>query len=213
MVDDFGKPNPDIGGDAGKAPLGICVYDRRAKSCADVTMLVKGVAEIECTENAFNALILRGYASLLRTVEEKANGVCLYRGFFDFSKKYANGATEMKVTPGGGIEASENHLVRTLNFHDTAERDLKYLQVGMPITKGGEAGIMLWPLTEKSIGKGPSNPYAKAAVLAKGVVTLYIENAHEITPLKKYRLKSERFNILVAALEVYQSSVRVEILN
>ena len=212
MVDAVGKPNPDIGINAKKEPLGICVYDRSAKSCADVTMLVKGVAEIECTDDAFQSLVDSGYAHYLRTVEEKANGVCLYRAFFDFSRTYAKGGGNMTVTPGGGIEASENHLVRTLNFHDTDKSDLKYLQVGMPTDKAGQAGIMLWPLTEKSIGKGPSNPYAKAAVLAMGVVTLYIENAHEITPLKKYTLKSGGFYVEVAALEVYQSSVRVEIL-
>ena len=214
MVDDFGKPNPDIrqarGGPA--RPLGICLYDRRAKSCADVTMLVKGVAEIECTADAFRALVDGEYAQELRTVEKKANGVNLYRAFFDFSETYDTGSEVMKVTPGGGIEASENHLVRTLNFHDTDKRALKDLQVGMPTRQGGEAGIMLWPLTEKSIGKGPSNPYAKAAVLAKGVVTLYIQNAHEITPLKRYTLTSGNVGIQVAALEVYQSSVRVEIL-
>lgn len=212
MLDADRKPNPTIRGEGqNREPLGICVYDRRAKSCADVTMLVKGVAEIECTADAFTSLVDGEYAQELRTVEKKANGVNLYRAFFDFSKTY-DYIGEMTVTPGGGIEASENHLVRTLNFHDTDKSDLKYLQVGMPTNKEEEPGIMLWPLTEKSIGKGPSNPYAKAAVLAKGVVTLYIENADKITPLKRYTLQSGNVGFQVAALEVYQSSVRVEII-
>jgi hypothetical protein len=199
-------PNPVLTGDE---PVGICVYDRKARSCADVTMLVKGVAEIECTQAAMNSY--GPYAEVIKVVEKRANGINVYRAFFDFSERYPDGR-DMTITAGAGIEASENHLVQTLNFHDVAETALGNYQVGMPVAKDQEIGIMLWPLSTKSIGKGPSNPYAKAAVLTRGVATLYIENAHAITPLTRGSVVYNGLRLRVAVLEVYQSSIRVQIL-
>ena len=202
-----GKPNPVLNGDK---PVGICVYDRKARSCADVTMLVKGVAEIECTERAMRSY--DDYAKVLKVVEKRANGINVYRAFFDFANEYPTAPEALRIRPGAGIEASENHLVQTLNFHDVSAANLDNYQVGMPVEKDWVEGIMLWPLSTKSIGKGPSNPYAKAAVLTEGVVTLYIENAHEITPLMSADVKYESQELAVAVLEVYQSSIRVQIL-
>ena len=202
-------PNPDIGATNG-IPVGICVYDRRARSCADVTMLVKGVAEIECTERAMQSYV--DYAKVLKVVEKRANGINVYRAFFNFSSLYTAAGENMIISPGAGIEASENHLVLTLNFHDVPKADLDKHQVGMPVSKDGERGIMLWPLSTKSIGKGPSNPYAKAAVLTDGVVTLYVENAHNIKPLTRGFVVHNMQGLRVAVLEVYQSSIRVQII-
>ena len=210
MLDDTGTtPNPEVV--PGYEPVGICVYDRKARSCADVTMLVKGVAEIECTQNAFGTYA--AFADLIKVVEEKANGIYVIRAFFDFSKRYPDGKTQMTITAGAGIEASENYLVQTLNFHDVAKADLGNYQVGMPVWQQGVQGIMLWPLSTKSIGKGPSNPYAKAAVLTHGVVTLYIENAHKITPLTSGVVVYNGRALPVTVLEVYQSSVRVQLMD
>lgn len=208
MLDGTGKPNPVLTGDQ---PVGICVYDRKARSCADVTMLVKGVAEIECTEAAIESY--KAFADPIKVVEKKANGIYVIRAFFDFSKRYQEEDKWMTITPGIGIEASENHLVQTLNFHNVNEAALGNYQVGMPVEQQGVKGIMLWPLSTKSIGKGPSNPYAKAAVLTEGVVTLYIENAHEITPLTKGNVVYNGQTLRVAVLEVYQSSIRVQLMH
>ena len=201
-------PNPVL--KTGDEPVGICVYDRKARSCADVTMLVKGVAEIECTQAAMQSYV--DYAKVLKVVEKRANGINVYRAFFDFSSQYTAAKENMIISPGIGIEASENHLVQTLNFHDVPKADLDKHQVGMPVEKGGVKGIMLWPLSTKSIGKGPSNPYAKAAVLTDGVATLYVENAHDIKPLTRRNVFYNGQTLPVAVLEVYQSSIRVQII-
>ena len=202
------------------------------------------------------AKVLRKIDQIGPTANPPENTLCVWRVFWNFNPA---GAHYGNVASLAGLESTETHFVqtRTFNFNPEQENLIDSFDAGKTVsgrfdntisnarTAGatasafevtditqGLAGIMLWPLTKKAI-TAKSEQYKKAAVMCRGVATLYMQDEdledmrqHILTgiyhfypgtanlddpgPAARDLLFSSGF--LGQVLEVYQSSVRIRII-
>ena len=159
-----------------------------------------------------------------------------------------------------GLESTEPHFVqtRTFNLLPNEEDFIEECDAGKTVSgifdnslsnsvergegpfyyatargNQGQAGIMLWPLTKKAL-TSRSDQYKKAAVMCRGVATLYMDDVsleemrnniltgvYHFMPGTLNNLDANRMPVnprrvgsgfLGQVLEVYQSSVRIRII-
>lgn len=202
------------------------------------------------------AKVLRKIDQIGPTANPPENTLCVWRVFWNFNPSEAHYGN---VASLAGLESTEPHFVqtRTFNFNPEQEYLIDSFDAGktvsgrfdntlsnaleaeatayafevLPITQG-LAGIMLWPLTKKAI-KAKSEQYKKAAVMCRGVATLYMQDEdledmrqHILTGIYHFYPGTANLNNFTAdnrdqlfssgflgqVLEVYQSSVRIRII-
>lgn len=191
---------------------GLALYDigsSKPTSAKNESILIKGVADVTLTSDNLVQIKMLESIQILRQLEGNK-----YRCFFDFTKNKFNNTVKRidKIQPG--LESTETHLAVTHEFDPITNVD--DYDVGIPtFFKVGSTietmGMMLWPLTEKA-KQSQKEKFHRAAVITQGVVTSFVDDASEFTPLELVNIKCKNNNsktIKSLVLEVYERSVKL----
>lgn len=191
---------------------GLALYDigsSKPTSAKNESILIKGVADVTLTEGNKTAIKNLNSIQILRQIGDNE-----YRCFFDFTKNRYNDDTVKridKIQPG--LESTETHLAVTHEFDPIT--DVENYDVGIPTHfQVGSAidtlGMMLWPLTEKAT-QPQKGKFHRAAVITQGVVTSFVDDTSEFTPLEPIYISCPNSfdSITFLVLEVYERSVKL----
>jgi len=191
---------------------GLALYDigsSKTTSAKNESILIKGVADVTLTNaNKIEIKKLKNI-QILRQIGDNE-----YRCFFDFTKDQYNDDSVKKIDKiQPGLESTETHLAVTHEFNPIG--NVADYNVGIPTSfKVGSTtntlGMMLWPLTEKAM-QTQKGKFHRAAVITQGVVTSFVDDISDFTPLEPIRIKCANSvqEIIFLVLEVYERSVKL----